>query len=145
MMHRYLFTSLFLLLLCYSGLAYAEQDGIEGQQIVDIHDLVIPNNFDYAMTQELEIFVETENHDGEPITGTLVEMFHSYDLLADPPATGQQIYKGMTQQDGTLAAFVIVHTYVERILVRIAYIGLPSVQEIILGDSQSFDIHFTPQ
>ena len=104
----------------------------------------IPQDFDFSTTNGVELSISTEDAQGLPIKQAYFEVYHSFNLTSANPTDGVRVLSGATDAEGKFAANIEVPSHVEKLLVYLAYVGLPTSAVVEIGADKKVDVHFAP-
>lgn len=104
-------------------------DNPSGQQgtnnpVTSIDQMVVPNNFDYSTTHEVNIDVFLADGVGDAFRGVKVNI---YDDVLDPTLKKPRLlYTGVTDADGRLTGAVSLPTYLQTVIIYPFSVGIPN-------------------
>lgn len=102
-------------------------------------DMVVPNGFDYATTQDLTLDVVLTNRNGEPLRGIRVDVF---DAPNDGVSKRKVFATGVTDKNGVLNVPLSLPTYQTQVTIFPYAMGVPQNVEVpVQGSKVSF--HYT--
>lgn len=118
------------------GLNPGGENGAANNNVTSMNDLVVPNNFDFATTQDLTLDVVLTDAQGNPLRGVRVDVF-------DAPTDGvksREVYAtGVTDKNGVLLVPMSVPTYVKQVTIFPYIMGVPNNVEVpIAGNTVKY-------
>lgn len=96
-------------------------------------DMIVPNGFNYATTQDLELDVILTDRDGKPLQGVRVDVYaEPYDGLTEP-----KVYAtGVTDNKGVLDVPLSLPTYQKQVTIFPHAMGVPQNVEVLVANNK---------
>lgn len=103
------------------------------------HDLVVPNGFNYATTQDLVLDVIIADRNGYPTTGVRVDV---YDAPVDGITEPKLLATGITDKNGVIDVPLSIPTYQEKVTIFPHTVGVPQNVEVPVANGK-VSFHYT--
>lgn len=87
----------------------------------------VPENFNYATTQEITVDINLKDHNGAPLQGLRVNLYS--------PDLEKHIASGVSNSNGDYNSLVRIPTYLDEVRIRINYIGFDNDRTVKISGS----------
>lgn len=131
------YLAFFIILIGLSACEKQANDPYESEQVLSMDEIVVPQNFNFNTTKDVDIYIQVLDNYGAPMVFVPIEVYKPGNVeTPTQPGDNKLLFKGMTDLDGYVRSKISVAGSVQELMVKTDYLGLVNEQIVPISGNQ---------